>query len=774
MIDDSDEDPTYQPDEEDLDGVSYNLESIVGVSDHVEDLDAGASYHPDDSPVGDFTAPAETLTEGASSMSAASGPKIHFQGRREKKNICPFCNIAQSKFSRHIFGKHKGEFEVQRALAFPVGSKERQEIVDQLICDGNFKHNAEVLRRGEGTLVPGRCPPKELNVSHEYLLPCGKCKGFFSKKNLFRHRCNVQAGGRHQVEGRRLMPSTGDASPELLELMACMRDDAVTAACRQDSLILEFGVRLFKKLGHERHLHAHIREKMRELGRLLVELKKDFPEESLQAFIHPARFLTVVGAVNRLTGAKEGKYANASLALKLGYSLASCAGILKTQAILKEENELKTVADDFLELYEREWKLHVSGRALATLSERKWNEPEVLPMNKDVQKITEELDVEMREAQEQLARDPCFTSYARLSEAVLTSAILFNRRRPGETSRLTVKTYTSRDQTLNSDIVEKLSPMEKELCTSLGYVVVRGKRGMSVPVMLTERMRAALDQLIEAREEVGISPDCPYIFTTGTAPDATPLRGSDCIRKVTKRTGVSNVTATKYRKHAATMLQLLQLSENEMDIVARFMGHDIRVHRQFYRLPEKTVHAAKISKILMAMDQGIGKFSGSTLEGLNPTGPSPSAGTPGAGSGSSAGPRHPATDEGQTSEVVTSKRSCVEDTEPDAKKSSKMGDTTKAGQRKRLRTNDASPEHTELVQAQTRMTTKKRRAPWTEKEKEAVERHMDQFIKELKCPGMIECTAAIHQEPDLSSRSWKDVKYRVYNMILKHKRDMHM
>ena len=66
------------------------------------------------------------------------------------------------------------------------------------------------------------------------------------------------------------------------------------------------------------------------------------------------------------------------------------------------------------------------------------------------------------------------------------------------------------------------------------------------------------------------------------------------------------------------MLQLLQLSGNEMDVVATFMGHDIRVHRKFYRLPDKTVHAAKIAQILLAMDSGIGQYEWVSLDDLDP------------------------------------------------------------------------------------------------------------------------------------------------------------
>ncbi len=41
-----------------------------------------------------------------------------------------------------------------------------------------------------------------------------------------------------------------------------------------------------------------------------------------------------------------------------------------------------------------------------------------------------------------------------------------------------------------------------------------------------------------------------------------------------------------------------------MDDLTDFLGHDIRVHRQYYRLPEGTLQLAKISNILMAMERG--------------------------------------------------------------------------------------------------------------------------------------------------------------------------
>ena len=52
------------------------------------------------------------------------------------------------------------------------------------------------------------------------------------------------------------------------------------------------------------------------------------------------------------------------------------------------------------------------------------------------------------------------------------------------------------------------------------------------------------------------------------------------------------------------MSQTAALTELDVDWLARHLGHDIRVHRQFYRLHESTAELAKVSKLLLAVDAG--------------------------------------------------------------------------------------------------------------------------------------------------------------------------
>lgn len=61
----------------------------------------------------------------------------------------------------------------------------------------------------------------------------------------------------------------------------------------------------------------------------------------------------------------------------------------------------------------------------------------------------------------------------------------------------------------------------------------------------------------------------------------------------------------------ATITQIKNLSDNELDVLANFMGHDVRVHRGFYRLPDWVVDVAKVSKFLLAVERGeMGKVPG--------------------------------------------------------------------------------------------------------------------------------------------------------------------
>ena len=157
------------------------------------------------------------------------------------------------------------------------------------------------------------------------------------------------------------------------------------------------------------------------------------------------------------------------------------------------------------------------------------------------------------------------------------------------------------------EISETLSDFEQHLAGSLLRMVVRGKKGRGVPILFSQSIRARVDLRLKLHGRVGVQ-SSPYVFNSLSG-HGKPLRGCDCLRKFAKLSGVKNphaLTSTKLRKHIETMSQVMNVKDNELDLLATFIGHDVRVHRDFYRMPKSTTQVAMVSKLLMAAERGSG------------------------------------------------------------------------------------------------------------------------------------------------------------------------
>ncbi|KAK0151873.1 hypothetical protein N1851_006748 [Merluccius polli] len=162
---------------------------------------------------------------------------------------------------------------------------------------------------------------------------------------------------------------------------------------------------------------------------------------------------------------------------------------------------------------------------------------------------------------------------------------------------------------------------ERHKCPAQGCrfwtdTILRGKRGRKVAVLLSPDMVKAITCLIEKRKDCGVLAENLFLFARPHC--LTPYRGQDCLRLYASECGAENpelLRSTQLRKHVATLSQILNLKNHELDQVADFLGHDIRIHREYYRLPEATSQLAKISKLLLAMEKGsLRSLQGKTLD----------------------------------------------------------------------------------------------------------------------------------------------------------------
>ena len=527
----------------------------------------------------------------------------------DKVAYCLYCKLPHSHIVRHLETVHRKERQVQELAKMSKAS--RKTALRKLRNMGNHTHNISVLTEGAGDLVVTYRPNAESDaVSY---VPCESCYAYVHKKDLYRHKCPVRgkSKGRVAAAASLLLPAPNNVCAAAKVLIAGMRDDEVKQAAENDAIVSRLASKLLGK--HTMERKEYMRAKIRELCRFLIEMRKVCRDESMTVkdCINPSYFRQVIVAVKTLAGYNDNTctYEKPSIAMKLGHVLKKCAKLCRTEAVMESDNSSAEAADKFFQLCEDEWTDEISSQAQKTLTDRHRNNIDLLPLSEDVSKLHSYLHSEISRCQKLLSEGALQNyevTWRCLAEVVLVQIICFNRRRAGEVSRMTVNDFHNRTTAdLSSDIQQTLSPVEKSLCKMFTRIELRGKRGRMVPILLTSDILQAVNVLVSERARCGIKPGNNYVFAVNHSENC--LRGSDCLRNVSTKCGAiypERLRSTKLRKHVATLSQILNLKKNELDVLAQFMGHDIAVHRQFYRLPSETLQSAHIAKIFLLMEKG--------------------------------------------------------------------------------------------------------------------------------------------------------------------------
>ncbi|XP_054896090.1 uncharacterized protein LOC129366337 [Poeciliopsis prolifica] len=317
---------------------------------------------------------------------------------------------------------------------------------------GNFQPNCSVTKSGKGQIIPKRQATYPAAASDYF--PCKFCFAMYVKSDLWRHHKHCKLRSKEDIATRNvqasssmLLPTNTVISTGLQTVLQEMNYDNVTQLLKADSLIISLGERMFLKNGEVGPHRADIRNKMRELARLVLTARNiDKDIVFLKYLICPGKFNTVLETVKQVTGfnAVSNRFTVPSTALKLRHSLVKVSCILQGEALRQENLDLKSKAQQFVELIELEWSTHVSSNALKTLYQKKWNTPQILPLSEDIKKLQDHLRNLEIVHKRNLNDQPTQHSWSQLSQVTLTQLILFNHRREGEVSRMELRTYLER------------------------------------------------------------------------------------------------------------------------------------------------------------------------------------------------------------------------------------------------------------------------------------------------------------------------------------------
>ncbi|XP_078312171.1 uncharacterized protein LOC111134313 isoform X1 [Crassostrea virginica] len=564
------------------------------------------------------------------------------EGKRnyQRLSYCCFCkNSYHSKISKHILAVHATEPEVLQISALQLKSTERKIALQKLQKKGNYYHNCDVLKKGEGILIVYRRPKEDISAS-DYL-PCEFCLGFFHEKQLWLHakscelRNNALDSPNNYVRNGRIMLQPfmkcdrEEPDSKLNELIINMketkRNPGLKDICLGDKLIREFGFSLLEKLGttdEQRKSDCdNIRTKLRSVARLLRKLNENkFVPQDLTCFIRPSEFNNVVAAVKTLYRESD----SPQLGITLGHYIKQIS-LLKASIALEEEDERKKKeANEFQEMYAAHWNSRVACVANRTQRLRALNAPNSMPSTEDLVCLKNYVEQEMKLKMKVMK--PSYEQYVQLAHLLIVRIAVFNKRRISEVDQLSITDFENRilgqDIGNNSEIINSLEFSERALLKRMELVEVRGKstrKLRKVFILLTPDMTAGINHLLSTRIYAGVAPNNRYVFSRSTD---LPLDGCLAMRQITTDCpGLSSpdlIRTRLIRKYLATSTQIMDMSGEELKLIADHMGHSVAIHTDIYRLQSSVLERTKVAKALVVLEEGrLKDFKGRNLSSID-------------------------------------------------------------------------------------------------------------------------------------------------------------
>ncbi|XP_041857139.1 M-phase phosphoprotein 8 isoform X2 [Melanotaenia boesemani] len=549
-----------------------------------------------------------------------------------KKHFCLYCKMAFTQLAKHLEKKHAEETDVAHAIHFPRGSKVRQTLLDQIRNKGDYEHNCQVLKSGEGEIVTKK-QVKKPAISVRDFLPCQHCFAFYRKTDLWRHErsCKVRKGDQKSSEKTKRTRSHNASSPllpmsEFLtanceEIIHIMHQDEISKHIRIDPLICKYGNTLSAKYDHDKSQFAYIAQKMRELGRFVLAVNElDKSVKYLHEICLPSRFELAVEGVKKVSGfdPSSSKFKTISLVSKIGYSLKRAAEIAFGESRMTEDSEAESELKKFIQLLDTKWSASFSRKVLTQSVKQEVKKVEIdkSTVTEDLMKLHKFITGEEDEARKELKESPSMSTWKKLSEATLADVCLFNRGRVGNIGRLLLQNYTQKKSsgvfTPSADQVRKITKLEMDLGSNFTRLELEGQYGRNMLVLLTDRMVLSVDLLVEHREQTGVSKTNPYLFARTEGPSF--IRGLDCFRRAAVECGVKNPEAllsSSLREQIASCWQLMSLGEPQLDLVAKLLGWS---SQECYRLSQNASQLEEVSKQLLKMDRALPSSPPSTVK----------------------------------------------------------------------------------------------------------------------------------------------------------------
>lgn len=532
---------------------------------------------------------------------------------RYKKTLCKYCDseLNSVNFSRHLKRRHGNEREIQNIFGTERSPQEIRQLVTLVRNQGNLDAALQ------GSIIPKKVKKNE-NIQNSEFEICKYCNGFYKRSSLTRHlrTCFSKPS---DVQGENLISSLiyrmslSKYCAYISKLSVTefvfkrMNPDIITETAIGDPLVAQFAERLFQSKKTNRSLYV-ISNRIRECGRFLIEVKNIIDARDMLAVLKGSNYDACLNTIKVLAkfNAEKRFYGVPSLALHFGTTLMNLASLAKrliiqgkfpTHAIIPDDQtSRRRLTAEFLEDLEKfyfivkdQWHGDAGSLALKDLTERKAKKPELLPITEDIMKLKTFLETEAEDAYKKLSGKLTKEAYYRLAEVTLALTIMFNRKRPGDVQYMEKNSYEEQiahDINTNSkEFQASLSESEKLLTSQYRRLKSIGKGTRDAIILLPKKLQKYYTKICEIRNNQPWFPtQNVFLFVYPNGRNC--INGANVIRKYAVKCGAKKpelLTCLRLRKHIATVTQVLNLQKNEVDQLAKFLGHTTKTHEEFYK-----------------------------------------------------------------------------------------------------------------------------------------------------------------------------------------------
>lgn len=287
--------------------------------------------------------------------------------------------------------------------------------------------------------------------------------------------------------------------------------------------------------------------------------------------------------------------------------------MLIAEFIKRDEPDNQRKTENYLTLVRTDTPISINKTVLETQAKMRREKKLNIPSTEDVKCLAKYLDRERKKCFTQLSGNYSYADYLKLSELTMSSIIVFNRRRTGETQNILVTDFTKRDfinKMPKTQLFLSLSDQAQKLLSQYSRMTVRGKKGRPVPVLLPPDIDHCVELLLFYRTTAGVSQQSKYLFELPTSSETRIkiIHAGYSLHKFANACGArdpTTLTGTNMRKHVASMCITMGLNDNLVSEVANFMGHQEKIHRDYYRHNTMEMEVVTLSPLLQTAQGNI-------------------------------------------------------------------------------------------------------------------------------------------------------------------------